>query len=74
MELKSIDYHSSMYRLVEEMTIKNDLSPETKTKIFRTLLLPRRFVDAPYVNVKLSEKKKLASQSSAKGVSITDEA
>ena len=56
------------------MTIKNDLSPETKTKIFRTLLLPRRFVDVPYVNVKLSEKKKLASQSSAKGVSLTDEA
>ena len=56
------------------MTIRNDLPSETKTKIFRTLLLPRRFVDVPYVNVKLSEKKKLASQNSEKGVSLTDEA
>ena len=62
MDIEATDFHSSIYRLVEEMAIVNDLSADVKTKIFRTLLLPRKFVDAPYVNVKLGDKKKLASQ------------
>jgi hypothetical protein len=64
LDIETSDYHSTVYRLVEEMSIVNDLSGETKSKIFRSLLLPRRFVD-----VKPPERRKLTTQISEKGVS-----
>jgi hypothetical protein len=37
------DFHSVVYRLVEEFGINDDLSAETKAEVLRTLLMPHRW-------------------------------
>jgi hypothetical protein len=42
LDFEARDFHSVVYRLVEEFGINDDLSPETKTEVLRTLLLPHK--------------------------------
>ena len=45
LDIEAINFHSVVYRLVEEFGIHDDLEPETKTEILRKLLLPHKYVD-----------------------------
>jgi hypothetical protein len=44
LHMPSVDYRTIIFRLVEEFSFHDELSPETKSELLRTLLLPRRFV------------------------------
>jgi hypothetical protein len=42
LDFEARDFHSVVYRLVEEFGINDDLSPEAKAEVLRTLLLPHK--------------------------------
>lgn len=62
------DFHSVVYRLVEEFGINDDLSPEMKAEVLRTLLLPHRYVDGHHSNFKLGDLRRSFSRSSFKSI------
>ena len=61
------DYHSVVYRLVEEFGINDDLSSETKAEVLRTLLLSHKYVDGHTSNFTIGNFKRSLSKSSLRG-------
>ncbi len=75
LDFEGRDFHSVVYRLVEEFGMNDDLTAEVKTEVLRTLLLPHKYVDGHTSNFKLGDMKRSFSRSSFmsfKGVRIKE--